>query len=114
MAFQSADQIGRNEAQDTAFRFFDDEMPEAGDGHATWAALVHHGGDAGAHTHHVCIETEAPGDVLIDMGMRIDHACDDDLPSNIDHLARGIRGKRGLDRCNATAADADIGNAVSV
>ena len=113
MAFQPADQIGGDEAQHAGFRLLDDEMAEARNGHAARAALVHHRGDAGPHAHHVGIQAEAAGDVLIDVGVRVDHAGGDDLPADIDHLLRVVRGKRRFDRRDATVADADIGDAVA-
>ena len=79
MAFQPADQIGGDEAQHAGFRWLDDEMAEARNGHAARTALVHHCGDAGPYAHHVGVQAEAAGDVLIDMGMGIDHAGGDDL-----------------------------------
>ena len=81
--------------------------------HAAWAALVHHGGDAGLDADHVGVQAEPAGDVLIDMGVGIDHAGDDDLAADIDQLSRGIGGQCVLDRGDAAVADGDVGNAVA-
>ena len=108
MALEPADQIGGDEAQHAGFRLLDDEVAEAGNGHAARAALVHHGGDAGAHAHHVGVQAEAAGDVLIDMGVGVDHAGDDDLARDVDHLPAPSPRHRRLDR-----GDAAVGMPIS-
>ena len=88
-------------------------MAEAGGGHAARPTLVHDRGDTGSHAHHIGVQAEAAGDVLIDMGVRVDHPGSDDLARDIDHLLCGIRGQRRFDRRDATAADGNIRDAVA-
>ena len=95
MALQPAHQIGGDEAQHAGCRFLDDEVAEARNGHAARPTLVHHGGDARPHAHHVGVQAEASGDVLIDMGMGVYHAGNDDLARDVDHLP----GRRRRQRC---------------
>ena len=114
MAFQAADQIGGDEAQHAGFRRLDDEVAEARNGHAARAALVHHGGDAGPHAHHVGVQAEAAGHVLIDMRVGVDHAGDDDLARDVDHLrAPSSRGTIASIAAMPAVGDADIGDAVA-
>ena len=113
MAFHAADQVHGDEAQHTAFRRLDNEMTETRNGHAAWAALIHQRGDAGTHADHIGIQTEAAGHMLINMGVRVDHAGSDDLARDVQHLARRADRKCGFDCRDAFVANADIGDAIA-
>ena len=92
VAFQPADQIGGDEAENASCRGLCDEMAEAADGHAARPALIDHRGDAGAHADHIGIQPELSGDMLVDVAMRVDHSGGDDAPGKVDHLARRLGG----------------------
>ena len=87
-------------------------MAEARQGHAGGAALVDHRGDAGMHAHHVGIQAEAAGDVMIDVGVRVDHAGKHQPPTNVDGLLGGGRQDVFLHGGDLAVADGDVHHAV--
>ena len=88
MAFESADQIAGDEAQQPAVGGIDQKIAEAADGHAARTALIDQCGDAGAHADHVGVEAELAGDVFVHMRVGVDHAGGDQLAGDVDLLAR--------------------------
>ncbi len=112
MPFQPADQISRQEGKNARLGFFDDEIAEAGQGHAGRAALIDDRGDARVHADHVGIHAEPAGHILIDMPVRVDEARQNDLAFGVDHLFRRTRQDVFLHRGNAAAPDRDVHHAV--
>ncbi len=108
MAFKAADQIGGKEAEHAAFGWLGDERAKAGQGHAARTALIDDGGHAGFHANHVGSQAKAAGHVLIDVRVGVDHAGDDQLARDVDHLPRGGGGNGGLDRDDPVSGDRDI------
>ncbi len=86
MAFEAADQIGRQEGVDAGLGCLGDEVAEARQRHAGRAALIDHRGDAGLHADQIGVHAEAAADVAIDVGVGVDHARDDDAAADVDGL----------------------------
>ncbi len=96
MSFQAADQIGRQKGQRARFGRLGNEMPETGKRHAGRATLIDQRGHAGLDADHIGVHAEAPGDVLIDMGVGVDQAGQDDLAGDVDDLFGAGREDIGL------------------
>src|SRR5439155_19949743 len=79
----------------------------------TRPTLVHQRGDAGAHTNQIGVQTEAAGDVLVDVCVRVDHSGCDDLACDIQYLTCGIDWDHRFDCSNAVIANTDIGDTVA-
>jgi len=92
-------------------------MPEGRQRHAAGPALIDHGGGPGAHTDEVRIEPKAPGYMLEDVGVGVDHARQHELTGDV-HDLRGLLRRNGrshgrdtpiLNRDVAGAMDAGSG-----
>ena len=112
MALEAADQISRQERIDLRLRRLDNEMAEARQRHARRAALVDQRGDAGAHADHVGVQAKAPGDILINVSVRVDQAGQHQLAGDVDHLARAGRQDRRFDCGDFAVADRNVANAI--
>ena len=108
VALEPPDQIGGQEGVDPGRRRLGDELPEARERHAAWAALVDHRGRPRMHAHHVGLEAEAAGDVLVDVRVGIDEPGKDDLAAGVDDLARRAGCERRSHRRDAAVAHAHV------
>ena len=113
MAFHAADQIHGDEAQHATFRRLHNEMPKPGQRHATRPTLIDQRGNTGAHADHIRVQAKSAGDMLVNMGVRIDHSGGDNLTRDIQDFVRRLAGDRGFDRRDDAIPNADIGNAVA-
>ena len=84
VAFETADEVGGDEAQDAARGALGDVVPEPGDGHAARAALVDEGGDPGADPDEIRVETELARDVLVHVRVGVDEPRDHQLAGGVD------------------------------
>jgi hypothetical protein len=75
-------------------------------------SLIDDRGDAGMHPDHVGLEPEAARDVLVDVGMRIDHSGKHQLARDIDDCASRASENSIFDRRDGSVADADVLDAV--
>src|SRR5262249_665726 len=62
--------------------------------------------------HHIGVETEAPGDIAVDVGVGVDHAGQHQLAARVDHLLGGRRNDALADLRNLAARDGDVHHAV--
>ena len=108
MAFQAAGHIGRDEGQDTVVGWLRNGMPKPGKGHAAGAVPIDQGRHAGLHADYVGVEPEAAAVMLIDMGMRVDHAGYHQAIADVDGLGRGIRQDILLHRSDPTVGHGDV------
>src|SRR5262249_49075280 len=84
MAKETANEVVRDEGIDAGAGRVLDELSEALDGERGGAALVDDGGDARANANFVRVHPEIAGDVLVDVGVRVDHAGNHQLISRVD------------------------------
>ena len=112
MTLQPAHRVDGNEGHHVALGRLDDEIAKAGEGHATRPAVIHQGGDAGAHADQVRVEAEAAADMLIDMGVGVDHAGQHQQTRRVHGL--GAIGREAFaDRFDAPVADGHVADAVN-
>jgi hypothetical protein len=79
MSEETAHEVVRDEGIDTRSGSVLDEFSETLDGERGGAALVDDGGHARANADFVRVHPEVPGDVLVDVAVRIDHPGDHEL-----------------------------------
>src|SRR5882757_10810255 len=108
MPLEPTDEIGRQERIDARLRWLRDKIPEARQRHAGRTALIDQGRHAGLHADHVRVHSEAAGDVLIDMRMRIDQPGQHQLAGDVDHLSGAGRQNVGLYGGDLAIADGDV------
>ena len=112
MPLQSAYEVGGQEGVDPGLRRLGHEVAKAREGHAGGAALVDHGGDAGMNAHHVGVQAEAAADILVDVGVGVDHPRQDQPAAHVDHfLGAGGQDVR-LDGGDVAVADRHVHHAV--
>ena len=109
---QAPDEVGGEERVDAARRGLDHELAEPGQGHAARATLVDQRGDARADSDHVGLETESPGDVLVDVGVRVDEAGQDQSVMDVDDLGRRRPGEVCRHRGDPAVPHGDVERAV--
>src|SRR5215475_6271635 len=112
MALEAAYEIGGNESVAAASSFLGDEVAKARERHAGSAALVDQRRHTALDAHHVGFETEAPGDVAINVRMRVDHSRQDQLAANVNDLPRRRRQYVLGDVRDLAIGDGDVHDAV--
>src|SRR5204863_366812 len=94
MSEETAHEVIRDEGIDARGSRVLDEFSEALDGERGGAALVDDGGHARANADLIRVHSEVPGDVLVDVAVRIDHAGDHELVPRIDRASGHARDPR--------------------
>ncbi len=108
VTLEPADDVGRQVCVNAGRGGLGDELPEARQRHAARTSLVDHGRRPGVDSDHVGLEAEAPGDVLVHVGVGIDQAREDDPAADVDDLARVVGPKRGRDHFDLSGPDAHV------
>ena len=111
--FEAPDEVVGDEGEHAARRRLGDEVPEAPDGHAARPALVDQGGRRRAYPDHVRVQPELSGDVLVDVGVGVDHPGDHELARHADHLRPDAGCEIGLHRIDTARPDPDVEFAVT-
>src|SRR5262245_59034600 len=91
MAEETAHEVVRDEGIDAGGGRVLDELSEALDGERGGASLVDDGGNARANADLVRIHPEIAGDVLVDVGVRVDHAGRSELIPRVDRASSCAR-----------------------
>ena len=64
--------------------------------------------DARVHADHIRVEPEGAGDVLIDVGVRVDHPWQHELARDVDDIGCCRAGNLCLHGCDAAIPDGDV------